>query len=300
MNTYDISLTILILFIFIILLLTPLLSLGIQKIKNNWVKYRCNPIVIPFAGFFGESPSTTFTFCVHNMVTEFMGYLLMPLNHSTNILHKTTGVLGTAINDSRKSTSSIRSFFTNIIQSVFGVLLNILIEIQKLVITMKDMMGKIVGIMATILYLLYGSMQAMKSAWKGPPGEIARALCFDPTTNIQLENGEWREIQYLKVGDIIKGNSIIEGVLTLANTMKETLYSLPGGEKDSPILVTGSHMILGPSSKFIPVKHHPLSTNTYISIPVVYSLITSNQKIHIGDHIFWDWNDDDLLLLKSI
>ena len=41
---------------------------------------------------------------------------------------------------------------------------------------MKDMMGKIVGIMATMMYLLQGSIMTMQSSWNGPPGEMVRFM----------------------------------------------------------------------------------------------------------------------------
>ena len=74
MNTSDILLSVIICIIFILLNLAPILSVGLQNVQQNWVKYRCNPIVIPFAGLFGENPSETFNFCVQNMVKELMKF----------------------------------------------------------------------------------------------------------------------------------------------------------------------------------------------------------------------------------
>lgn len=301
MNGYDISLTILILLVFVFLFLAPVFSVGIQNIRNNWVKYRCNPVVMPFAGLFGEDPTTTFTYCIQSMVKDFMGFLLIPLQESIKVIQNIGGGFETAINDVRKVISALRSFITEIIQSVFGVLLNILVEFQKVIITMKDLMGKMVGIMTSLLFMVYGSMQAMQSAWNGPPGQVARALCFDPRTEIRLLDGSVREIQELRLGDILKDGSVVEGILSLKNTTNAEFYKFSlSGENNKDILVTGSHMIKNDSGTWTPVSKHPDAERTSIISPVVYSLITSNQRIKIGNYTFWDWNDDEIVKHNNI
>lgn len=300
MNGRDITLTVLILVIFLFLFLAPILSVGIQNIRNNWVKYRCNPMVMPFSGLFGEDPGTTFTYCIQSMIKDFIHMLIFPLQESVKILSLNGGVFMNDLNGVRKMLSSIRSFFTNIIQSIFGVFLNILIEFQKIILNLKDLMGKMMGIMTTMLFLVYGSMQAMQSAWKGPPGEIARALCFDPSTPIRLYDGSLREISKLKLGDILKDGSTVDGILQLKNITSTPFYKFHnGGEDGTDILVTGSHLIQDPDNKWIPVSNHPDSKIQSTISPIVYSLMTSKQRIPIGKYTFWDWNDDEMIKAKN-
>jgi hypothetical protein len=292
MNGYDITLTVIILLVFVILFVAPILSVGIQQVKDNWVKYRCNPVVMPFAGLFGHSPSATFTFCIQTMLKDFMGVMLIPLEHSMNVMSSMGGGFETAINDVRKMMSSMRSLVTEIVQSIFGVFLNILVEIQKMTIKIKDMMGKLIGIMTSLMFMVYGSMQAMQSAWNGPPGQLTRSLCFKPSTVIQLYSGEMREIKDIEIGDLLKDGSIVHGVLKLKNTSRELFYCLSDGEEDTEIMVTGSHMIENNKREFVPVRDHPDSKLTPEEGDILYSLMTSTNRIPIGKRVFWDWNDD--------
>lgn len=294
MNGYDITLTSIIILIFIFLYLVPLMSVGVKNIRENWVQYRCNPMVMPFASFFGEDPTKTFTYCTQTMMKDFMGYLLLPLQHSINIIQTAGGEFEESINDVRKVISSTRSFVTSIVQDIFGILLNILVEIQKTMIHLKDLVAKLVGIMTAILYMVSGTMDAMQSAWNGPPGKMTRALCFDPATKVRLENGILREMSLLELGDTLKDGSLIEGVLKLRNTTNDCFYKLSGGENSSDILVTGSHLIQDNSGKFIPVKDHPEAVLTKATNDFFYCLITSTQRIIIGERTFWDWNDDEV------
>ena len=295
MNGYDITSTLIILLVFGFLFIAPILSVGIQNIRNNWVKYRCNPVVMPFAGFFGENPSTTFTYCIQSMLKDFMGFLMIPLQQAVKVIQSIGGGFETAINDVRKIVSAIRSLVTEIIQAVFGVVLNILVEMQKMMIKMKDMMSKLVGIMTSLLFMLYGSMQAMQSAWNGPPGQLARALCFKSDTLIELDDKTLSEIQDIRLGDVLKDGSVVEGVLKLKNTTRTPFYIISKGENGQNIMVTGSHMIRDESSgRFVPVSKHPCAVKTDKIDDTVYSLMTSTQRIKIGTRTFWDWNDDEV------
>ena len=294
MNGYDITLTSIIILVFIFLYLVPLMSVGVKNIRQNWVKYRCNPMVMPFASFFGEDPTKTFTYCTQTMMKDFMGYLLLPLQHSINIIQTAGGEFEESINDVRKVISSTRSFVTSIVQDIFGILLNILVEIQKTMIHLKDLVAKLVGIMTAILYMVSGTMDAMQSAWNGPPGKMTRALCFDPATKVRLENGTLREMSSLELGDTLKDGSLIEGVLKLRNTTNDSFYKVSGGENNNDILVTGTHLIQDNSGKFIPVKDHPEAVLTKATNDFFYCLITSSQRIIIGERTFWDWNDDEV------
>ena len=65
---------------------------------------------------------------------------------------------------------------TDVIKSVFGIFLNILIAFQQMLIKTKDTMGKMVGIMATLMYLLQGSIMTAQSTWNGPPGGLIRTV----------------------------------------------------------------------------------------------------------------------------
>ena len=107
---------------------------AVAEIKNNWPKYRCNPMFMPLS----DNIEKDFTYCVQSMQTNFMGYLLQPINYIINSLSSMGGEFSGSINYIRTMISSIRSMITSIIQNVFGVFLNLIIEFQKITIGIKD------------------------------------------------------------------------------------------------------------------------------------------------------------------
>jgi predicted PurR-regulated permease PerM len=176
MRTSDITLSIFIILIFAGMYFYNILAVGIKNIQDNWPQYRCNPSVMPFAGTFGHDVMENFTFCIQNMQMDFMGHLLQPLNYLTSIIGNVSENLMDSIQDIRSFTNVFRNFISTIIQSIFGVFLNILTQFQFILIKMNDLLSKIVGIMASIMFILQGSALTMQSSWNGPPGQMIRMM----------------------------------------------------------------------------------------------------------------------------
>jgi hypothetical protein len=276
-------------------------------IKENWPLYRCNP---PY-WVFSENISDDFTYCVQNTQVNTMGYLLQPITYLVANLTSFSSDLAGSLNNVRQMVSGIRGFVGNIIQNIFGVFLNLVVEFQKMIITIKDMVGKLIGVVVTILYVLDGSIKTMNSTWNGPPGQLVKAIgsCFHPETKIKVKNGETFAMKDLPLGAELCDGGKVFAVLKVDNVKKEPLYKIKdivnttintGKNKTETIYVTGNHYILDIiTNKFIKVKDYKdaeLQTEVYSDW--FSCLITTNRRIKIGKHIFWDWEDDELTNVK--
>jgi hypothetical protein len=265
---------------------------SIKEIKDNWPLYRCNPMYMPLS----DNIETDFTYCIQNITTSSMGFLLQPLTFITDSLSKMAGNFMTEINSIRGMFDKIRGFLSSIIQSVMGIFLNLIIEFQKIIIGMKDLMGKTIGIVVSLLYVMDGSIKTMNSAWKGPSGQLVKALgkCFYPETKIKLKNGLIISIKDANLGDVLENGSIVYSTMKIDNkTNKEELYCIKekGINKDN-IHVTGSHLVFDKSrAKFVQVKDYSKATKSKIETDWFSCLITSDHKIQIGEETFWDWED---------
>lgn len=309
MKTADLTLTIIIILIFIALYVFNILIVGIKRVTNNWPLYRCNPVVMPFASIFGQDPVQNFTYCIQNMQTNYMGFLMQPLHYNFGVLGKTAETLATSINSIRAFFNNIRNFVSDIIQNVFGVFLNILVEFQNLTINIKDMFAKTVGILATLMYTLNGSIMTMKSAWNGPPGELVRLMCFDPDTKLQLKDGSYIEMKNVPLNATLKNGSKVCAVMNISNlddngNHVESVYRVSGGENADDIIVSGSHLVYDPAVKgFVFVKDlrgSKPALKTDIKCNVFSCLITSDHTIPIGEWIFHDWEDNNGTISKSL
>ena len=261
-------------------------------IKENWPLYRCNP---PY-WVFSENISEDFTYCVQNTQINTMGYLLQPITYLVSNLTSFSSDLSSSLNSIRFMISGIRGFTGNIIQNVFGVFLNLIVEFQKMIISIKDMVGKLIGVVVTILYVLDGSIKTMNSTWKGPPGQLVKAIgsCFHPETKIKVKGGEIFAMKDLPLGVELEDGGKVFSVLKVDNPNKDPLYKI-NNDLES-IYVTGEHFILDPvTNNFIQVKDYKdAELQSEVQSEWFSCLITTNRRIPIGKHIFWDWEDDEL------
>ena len=267
---------------------------SIKQIKDNWPAYRCNPLYMPLA----DNMQQNFTYCIQTITSSFMGYLLQPITFITSSLQSNMSSFSTQINGIRGMFDKIRNFISNIFQTVFNVFLMIIIEFQKIIIGLRDLFGKTIGIITAVLYVVDGSLLTMQSAWNGPTGQLVRALgaCFHPFTQVKLKNGEIKNMKHLSLGDVLENGSIVYSTMRIDNKYrekKEQLYKIPNaGINGSNIYVTGSHLIFDKKSgEFIKVKDYSNAIETELETDWFSCLITSDHKIQIGEEVFWDWED---------
>jgi hypothetical protein len=236
-----------------------------------------------------------------------MNDLLKPVSFNIGILGGITSELTDTVNSVRGFMSVFRFNLADIFKNIFATMFNIMIEVQRLVINIKDMIGKLTGIMMTTLYVVNGSMLTMTSAWEGPPGGLVRALCFHPETKIKLQNGEIYPMKDLPLNGILPNGSRVCAVMKISNLDKngefvEEIYKVKRRiDSTDDILVSGSHLVYDTSiDQFIHVKDLTVAERADKNCDVLYCLITSDHTIQIGEWIFHDWEDSNGSAPKNI
>ena len=272
----------------------------VAQIKAQWPLYRCNPMYMPLA----DNMEENFVYCVQSMQTNFMGYLLQPLTFITSSLGGLLGGFVGEINDIRAMFNKIRTFMSDTIQSIFGVFLNLVIEFQRITMGIKDLIGKTIGVMVSLMYIMDGSIKTMNSTWNGPPGQMVRTLgkCFHPSTNVQLQNGNIKAMKDIDLGDILEDGAVVESVMKIDNKRdRAPLYIIRnGGVRSADIYVTGSHLVYDDTIKnFIKVENYVGAETAILETDWFSCLITSNHRIKIGQHLFWDWEDHFVKIMPS-
>jgi len=246
------------------------------EISNNWNSNRCNPMFMLFSGNVEEN----FTYCVQNIQTSMMGQALQPITWSMSNLASVSSILSEGLNDTRQMFDNTRNFITNIVSIVFGTLLNLVVEFQKLSLNISDIGAKIIGTMTGLLFILDGTNKTMLSAWNGPPGQLTRKLgsCFEYN---QIINN--KPINQYKAGDVI-GKSIIKNVLIIEQDGTELMYNFNG------FIISGSHTVYYNGS-MIRIENHPQSIflrNTREKEKLV-CFITNTGTIPVDKFIFGDY-----------
>jgi len=165
-------------FIFTILIIILMLVFAysyvmknIQPIKDNWVQERCNPKVIPFAGYINKPEGSTafeytqenYNFCVQNILKSITGYAVEPLTFITSAISEMYNTLLNSLNNMRAMISNIRTSIGNIAQEIFGRIMNVIIPLQYILVSVSDLMQKSAGVMTTTLFTVMGVIDMLKS-----------------------------------------------------------------------------------------------------------------------------------------
>lgn len=268
---------------------------SIIEIRQNWAQYRC----IPPYWVFSTNVAEDFTYCVQDAQKNMMGYLLEPLNYMVSSLTSIGTELSGSINSIRVQISSVRNFLSSIIETVFGVFFNSVVAFQAITVSIKDMVGKLIGTIVTIMYVLDGAIKSMESTWEGPPGQMVKAIgsCFHPDTKVRLKNGAIYSMKDLPLGAELEDGAKIFSVMKIHNINNDILYKVPGGIDEEDIYVTGNHFIYDKETdEWKQVKFCKQAIPQYeVESDWFSCLITTNRQIQIGSQFFWDWEDDELL-----
>jgi hypothetical protein len=134
----------------------------LNELKTSWNLHRCNPIVMPFAGHIMPKPGQTstettyenFNYCVYQDVSAVFSIIMMPLEF---VLFLTIQSLEVTLD----STMQLLSYLTwlkkslgNIFEKYYEKLVNFIIPVIEITMYMRDMMGKINGVIVTAFFTI--------------------------------------------------------------------------------------------------------------------------------------------------
>jgi hypothetical protein len=156
----------------IIILITYFYTMSnLQPIINDWQNQRCKPNIIPIAGLIthpegitaSEYTAQNFTYCTQNILSSITGFAVEPLTFVTNMLTDLVNGIQEAIQDIRAMFNKIRTLFQEVSEEIMGRIMNIMIPLQQIIISFRDLIGKIQGSMTAGLFTLLGTYYTLQS-----------------------------------------------------------------------------------------------------------------------------------------
>jgi len=142
-----------------------------QAIKDDWSNQRCNPNIIPFAGFINKPNDQSitdytgenFNYCIQNVLANITGFALQPFTFLINFLTTVFDQIQKAINTIRDVINKLREDMRKIAEEILSRILNMLIPLQVIFIGLKDILNKVQGILTAALYTSLGSYYTLKA-----------------------------------------------------------------------------------------------------------------------------------------
>ena len=132
-----------------------------QYIMDNWSKYKCNPLILPFATMFGYDPTKTLQECLGMQNFAMASSMMMPM---TNVFSSITDGLNNAsglIGDLDFVSTNITSLFGNGFSKILGQLGNIGSAVQYLIIKIQTVLQRLIATVAVIMFSMSSLLQGL-------------------------------------------------------------------------------------------------------------------------------------------
>jgi hypothetical protein len=256
---------------------------NIKDLKNNWAEYRCNPAYMPLAGLVGQDPFKNFNDCTMKSFQDYTGFVVDPIMSQFSTMTSIVSQIGGSIDSMRKMMAETRDGFLGIVGTVFGKIQNLMSQFQYIIIRMRTLMARLVGIMMSFVYIFTTGSQTGSSVLNGPIGRTMNFLCFDEDTLIKNGYGSMVYMRNLKLGDSLPNSNYVTSIYTIDGT-NVPMYML-GNTK-----VSGGHKVWHKDA-FIPVAQHPDAVPTSDSKKLV-CINTHLRSFVVGTHIFMDFKEN--------
>jgi ABC-type multidrug transport system fused ATPase/permease subunit len=157
---------------------------NLNYVKENWNELKCDPRYAPFAGMvmteegkgFFEAGTENANYCFNRVLREAADEAMMPYHAIINIYNNLTQKLLNIYNNIRNLLNDVRNKMTAQFEEQYKRLINSVIPIQRMIITIKDIMAKMKGAMITSVYPMLGLYFSLKSAINGIYNVIVKIL----------------------------------------------------------------------------------------------------------------------------
>ena len=143
----------------------------LEVIKADWQNYKCNPLIMPFAGFINkpegksnfEFTSENFSTCVFDILKSISEISVNPFQTVLKIINELVQDLIEGFNALRGLFDNLRSGFENIFEQIMAAISNLVVQFMYIIVKMKDTMSKSFAVLVNALFILFGSFMAMES-----------------------------------------------------------------------------------------------------------------------------------------
>ena len=141
-------------------------------LKKNWIESRCDPRVLPFAGFINKEGSglnsieytiKNFQGCTNNILERISGFYLKPIHYIVKIIQSTLSQYVSIINNVRKTFLKLRNNITEIVKKIYTSIVALMLPLMELLVRVKIIFDKSVGALIAGLYTAISLYLNMKS-----------------------------------------------------------------------------------------------------------------------------------------
>jgi hypothetical protein len=205
-------------FIFLMILFIGLFFLlesisSAAQTSNDWSEVRCQPQNMVLAGLYGHDANENFQFCLQQIIQDSTKGSTAPFAQGMGGF---TSVLQNLMNSANSFRTTLATMVGGIIKIIgeFKARMTALMGRVKLTASrMKAMMYRVYGTMFAVMYMGMSAQTGIANFGDTFIFKFIDTFCFAPDTRVVMEDGSEQIISNLKLGDTLKGKSIVEAII---------------------------------------------------------------------------------------
>ena len=159
----DVLLTIFYFFFFWIIIGFLKLKKKSVELKKKWPEVRCDPSITPFAGFLNPPPGTksfaakmkftmdNYAVCNSEILSSNVSFFAQPINAAQTKVRMMFGLIGRIMGGIQVVIQTVKDALFDVIDQVFNKIYGVVIEVQKFLIQIKDLLMKSGGLAMGLL-----------------------------------------------------------------------------------------------------------------------------------------------------
>jgi hypothetical protein len=272
----------------IVILFYVIIGGTISEILHNWPKYRCNPMIMPFASLYGHDATENFNFCMKNIFNINAAAVLGPVY---GLMSQFTDIAGTIAN----TANSFRYLIANLLNGMERLMASYRDRFQFLIYTLRmsymkmmTLMGRLYGAFYAVIFMGLSGLKAADNVANNDLVKFLLEFCFDPDTPIELFDGSVKKLSEVKIGDVLKKvdekNPVVTSVFAF-NGSKTPMVRI------GKTLVSKEHFTFH-NDTWIKAGDHPDAVAAD-SIPELVCLNTDTHVLQLNGTIFADYDESD-------
>lgn len=170
-NGMSVAITVVLFIVFFLINSYLFININTNYYKKNWVKWRCDPAIMPFAGIINAPPGESkfdytfknFSYCLNTLLDDIVAFIMAPIVFLIEIITLVYTAIMLMIDEIVRMFDYLRSAIMAIILAILGIIMNFLIPFQKIFIKAKVIMKKVHATNVAAMFTFLGTYMAMVS-----------------------------------------------------------------------------------------------------------------------------------------
>jgi hypothetical protein len=261
-----------------------------KEIAQNWPKYRCQPHIMPIAGYYGYNAKENIEFCLKNVFLKEAPAILAPIYEVSNNLNQAISSAGGGLLSMRKTLAGLTDGIGSIGRSFNKRIQMVLQTLKGKFENLKSLMGRVFALFYAIMYSGITALAAGSTFAKGTIFTFLDTFCFPAGTPILCANGKYKPIEQLVIGE-----KLWSSAGELKENRIETTFIFDGAGTEMcqihGTVLSTNHLVLH-ENKWIPARDHPSALYAERS-KTLYCLSTSLHRFWAGEILVADFEESE-------